>query len=246
MKAVLLAGGHGNRLSPFTSYCNKHLLPIYNDQKPIIEHAIKNLLYAYTYIRDVAIVLGDKHCEDIFSYLKDGRQYSMNFSYYYQGEPKGIAQAVTCTQNFLEGEDDFLVYLADNFFSEGINAFTKRSTIQLQSAYLLFAKALTPERFGCPKIVDGIITYIKEKPKKAESNLALTGCYIFNTDDYFEYYNQLKPSKRGEYELTDLINLMIKDKKQVFYEIYDGFWSDMGTYESIKEVEKYLDTNTCD
>lgn len=247
MKAVLLAGGHGTRLSPFTSYCNKHLLPIYHHGigTPIIEFGIKALREAG--IKDVTIVLGDYHCEDIFSFLQDGSQYGMHFNYVWQGEPLGIAQAVDCALGSLDLsiDDSFYVYLGDNFFSNGIAEFVKK-TENCATASLLFAHTKTPERFGCPVFGPDFydqrseLINLIEKPSKTRTDLAISGCYYFDIDYFDPYFHHLKPSKRGEYEITDLLNNMLKDDIPIDFHIYDGFWSDMGTYESIMEVEKYL------
>ena len=246
MKAIILAGGHGIRLSPFTSFCNKHLLPIYHQGigTPIIEFGIKSLKEAG--IRDVAIVLGDYHCEDIFSFLKDGSQYDMHFEYFWQGKPLGIAQAVTCADEFINHPDHekFIVYLGDNFFSNGIKKFVDNCSDGLFGANLLFAQTKTPEKYGCPIFSDVApcpLLKVEEKPEHPRNPLAVSGCYCFDYDFYDAFYQDLLPSNRGEYELTDLINLLIKDDIKVKFEMYDGFWSDMGTYESIKEVEKYLE-----
>ncbi len=250
-KAIILAGGHGIRLSPFTSYTNKHLLPIYHNGTgtPIIEFGIQALKNAG--IRDVAIVLGDHHCEDIFSFLKDGSQYKMHFEYFWQGKPLGIAQAVTCADEFINHPDHekFIVYLGDNFFSNGIKEFIESCNYKF-GANLLFAQTKTPEKYGCPIFSDVDpcpLLKIVEKPEYTRNPLALTGCYCFDYDFYNTFMIDLLPSQRGEYELTDLINIMIKDKVKIKYQFYgyngdkfDGFWSDMGTYESIMEVEKYL------
>ena len=249
----MLAGGHGTRLHPITSWLNKHLYPItYNGKaKPVIDFALEALKEAG--ITEVGIVLGDFRCEDIFSYLKDGSERGMKFSYFWQGEPLGIAHAVTCAKDFVKGHNKFLVYLGDNFFSNGISEFAKecnlRSYISYDSMYqdvgVLFAKTKTPERFGCPKFKNKYkrtLLKVEEKPKNPQSNLAISGCYCFNDKTFFEEFKRLKPSSRGEYELTDMINNFIKyDPKSVFWQIYDGFWSDMGTFESIMEVQKWLE-----
>lgn len=246
MKAILLAGGHGIRLRPLTSYTNKHLLPVYHKDilvhqgTPIIEFGIYTLATAG--IKDVAIVLGDFRCEDIFTFLKDGSQYGMNFSYYYQGEPLGIAQAVTCAKDFVDDEEGFLVYLGDNFFGTGIKSFVESLYGKKNYLGILFAKTKNPERFGCPIWKDeDELEGIQEKPKNPKGNFVVSGCYYFNTKKFFEEFDKLEPSARGEYELSDLMSALIKKyPENIHYQFYRNFWSDAGTFESIQKVENYL------
>lgn len=254
MKGILLCGGRGTRLQPFTYYCNKHLLPLYNVQKPIIKVALETL--KKTGILDVAIVLGDFRCEDIFSYLKDGSQYGMKFTYYWQGAPLGIAHAVYCARDFISKEEGFFVYLGDNIFGSGIGDFYnyiyKNINKRLVSAGLLFAHSEMPQRFGCPKFefVKNIHVYhpdfatlidLVEKPANPESNLVISGFYYFNSELFLRFFKELIPSKRGEYELTDLlVKILRRYPQDLLWQIYEGFWSDAGTFESIKRVEEFF------
>lgn len=250
-KAVLLAGGHGTRLQPLTYYCNKHLLPLYRKNQqavPIIESAVSQLYWSGFW--DVAVILGDFRAEDIISffhkYIKP-KYKTMNFTYYYQGEPLGIAHAVSLAKDFVKDRQYFLVYLGDNYFSEilypdyisGLYPVTPDWSC---SCSLLFAEVKDPTRFGSP-VFDKNKNLVKivEKPKKPQTNLALTGCYLFNTTFYFDAYKYLKPSKRGEYELTDIINEALKfDPNLVHWKVFDGFWSDAGTFQSIYNIQKYI------
>jgi len=256
MKAILLAGGRGTRLKPFTSYVNKHLLPLLD--KPVIQYAVEALRNAG--IRDIAVVLGDFQCGDIVEFLGDGSKFGVKICYYYQGEAKGIAHAVNCARDFVLNTDEreFFVYLGDNIFSEGINPFVnsigaKRSRLygskdQRPSCGLLFSQVDDPKRFGVPVFdFDGIgldhpnpkLVRIEEKPEKPKSALALTGCYYF-TAKFFDYFDELEPSARGEYEITDIINKMIERLNNPYWEIYKGWWSDAGTPESLWESARRL------
>ncbi len=242
LKAILLCGGHGSRLAPFTRYCNKHLLPIYHKSKgkPIVDFGIEALREAG--ITDIAIVLGDAHCEDIFGYLKDGSQHGVNYSYFWQGEPLGIAHAVTCAKRFISHDEGFFVYLGDNFFANGIKNFVNFcSEKPFVKAGILFAQAKNPRRFGCPIFEKEDLKELVEKPECPQTNLAISGLYFFNSAYYFDAFNKMKPSNRNEYELTDLLNYILREcPNGVIWQTYEGFWSDAGTFESISDVENYL------
>lgn len=248
MKAILLAGGHGTRLQPLTYYCNKHLLPIYYKDKavPLLEVVIKQLTEGLD-IHDIAVVLGDFRAEDIITYLhKRQNELDANFTYYYQGEPLGIAHAVTKAQDFVKNEDWFFVMLGDNIFTKRLRPYFKKF-LELYEVNdvckVLFAKVDNPSQYGSPEFrLPGNnppkdLIKIVEKPETPQTNLALVGCYLFRTSSYFATYDKLKPSKRGEYELTDLINSMIGKIK---WDIYEGFWSDCGTFESLFKVNQKL------
>ena len=247
MKAVLLSGGRGTRLQPLTYYCNKHLLPIYYKDKavPLLEVVIKQLTEGLD-IHDIAVVLGDFRAEDIITYLhKRQNELDANFTYYYQGEPLGIAHAVTKAEKFLD-EDWFFVMLGDNIFTKRLKPYFKKflETYEVNDVCkILFYPVDNPSQYGCPEFrLPGNhppkdLVKIVEKPENPQTNLALTGCYLFRTLSYFSTYKKLKPSARGEYELTDLINNLTGHIK---WDIYDGFWSDAGTFESLFKVNQKL------
>jgi len=253
LKGVLLAGGHGTRLRPLTYYCNKHLLPIYfkNCSYPIIELALEHLVELG--IRDIAVILGDFRAEDIINYFHQQEKENplgVKFTYFYQGEPLGIAHAVAQAKDFLKDQERFFVMLGDNIFIEPLTDYITDVPCLCQ---IFFAYVKNPSRFGSPRfnLSKGIIwkispevsslEVIEEKPKKPQTSVALTGAYLFNTKFFFDTYYKLKPSKRGEYELTDIINMALKQNpNQVRWSIYKGFWSDAGTFQSIYEVQKKL------
>lgn len=252
MRGILLCGGHGTRLRPLTYYCNKHLLPIYwkNHGIPIIELAIKQL--ANLGVKDIAVILGDFRAEDIITFLHKRKEYvdfaDLNFTYYFQGEPLGIAHAVAQAKDFLKDEKEFYVMLGDNIFSRPITLnFAVPLDKPLPLCTILFAQVKNPCRFGSPEFGSmyndkfGCLMKIVEKPARPQTDLALTGAYRFNTKFYFDAYSKLEPSEREEYELTDIINMALKENPDsVLWTIYDGFWSDAGTFESIYQVQKKL------
>jgi glucose-1-phosphate thymidylyltransferase len=237
MKAVILAGGRGTRLQPFTNYVNKHLLPLLD--KPIIQYGVETLKKAG--VTDIAVVLGDFNCGDIVEFLGNGQDFGVNFTYYYQGEARGIAHAVFSAFPFYEKEEGFIVYLGDSIFSNGISSFVKSCKDYNPKFNLIFAPTDTPEKFGVPIIENYILMGIEEKPKQPSTNLSLTGCYYFNTQLILDAMDYLEPSARGEYELTDIINkIILSGEMPTIWNIYDGWWMDAGTFEGIQEIERRL------
>ena len=250
MKAILLAGGRGTRLKPFTSYVNKHLLPLLD--KPVIQYAVEALKSAG--IEDIAVVLGDFQCGDIVEFLGDGSKFGVRICYYYQGEAKGIAHAVWCAEDFIKPDYDFIVYLGDNIFSKGIKSFVDAMKEKRPACGLLFSQVENPKRFGVPVFdYEGMgvcnqrpkLVCIEEKPEKPSSILALTGCYYFGSHEIFYEKTKLKPSSRGEYEITDIINDLIITYGDWNFEwvVYDGWWSDAGTIESLWETARRVKEN---
>lgn len=249
MKGILLAGGRGTRLKPFTTYVNKHLLPLLD--KPVIQYAIETLKTLD--VDDIAVVLGDFQCGDIVEFLGDGSKFDVKICYYFQGEAKGIAHAVNCAKDFIlnTNTEGFYVYLADNIFKDGLEFFKwgienrKILDLKFPDCGILFKDVNDPERFGVPIMLFEYgfpvkVLKIIEKPKPpTPTNYALTGCYYFSRK-FFNYYKELKPSARGEYEITDIINMMIERLNNIYWDIYRGYWSDAGTFESLWETAKRL------
>lgn len=246
-KAVLLCGGHGTRLRPLTYVCNKHLLPVYfkDTAVPIVELALEHLYYLG--VKNVAVILGDFRGEDIITYfhkVEQDKPLGMKFTYFYQGEPLGIAHAVSMAKDFLRDQERFFVLLGDNIFIPSLKQYITNVPCLCQ---IFFTQVEDPKRFGCPVFekTKTKLQLIEEKPQKPQTDLALTGAYLFNTKFYFEAFSQLKPSSRGEYELTDIINMALKQNPdKVRWSIYKGFWSDAGTFQSIYKVLKELNEET--
>ncbi|HXE76437.1 MAG TPA: sugar phosphate nucleotidyltransferase [Candidatus Xenobia bacterium] len=230
MKGVILAGGTGSRLHPLTRVTNKHLLPVYN--QPMVFFPIQTLVNAG--ITDILLVTGGRDAGDFLRLLSNGRDFGLkHINYTYQEGEGGIADALRLAEHFVDGEK-VCVILGDNII-EG-NILTARETFDRQprGAHILLKEVPDPERFGCPEIRDGRIVRIVEKPKQAPSPYAVTGIYFFDAT-VFEKINRLRPSWRGELEITD-VNNMYLEEGTLTYSILEGWWTDAGTFESLRRA----------
>ncbi len=228
--AILLAGGTGSRLYPLTHVVNKHLLGLHGQF--IIDYPIMTLKKMG--IENVTIVLGGSHFSQVVGYLQDGSRYKLNFNYVYQGEPKGIAQAINLCQHQMQNCDKFCVILGDNIFENPIEWNPS------YKAQIALSNHSELNRFGVASIKNNRIHKIEEKPKILDanfSNYAITGCYLFNSS-YFEYFKHCQPSLRGEYEIVDIINQYNNDQS-LDWTLINGLWSDAGTHQSIAYVNNY-------
>jgi len=235
MKGVLLAGGYGTRLIPLTYITNKHLLPVYD--KPLIEYGLEALYLAG--IKDICVVLGGAKPEDVIKYLGNGYKYGVNLSYKWQGEPKGIANAILCAKDFIK-DDSFVVHLADNIFPNGVTNFVKDFEKSNCDAKVILTKIENAERYGVAEIKDGVLIGLEEKPKKPKSNFIITGIYCFKPS-VFEVIESLKPSWRGELEITEAIHKMVTSTKyKVKYSILEGKWFDCGTFDDMLEAGLFV------
>lgn len=228
MKGVLLCGGTGSRLYPLTKCINKHLLPIKG--KPMAQWNIEKMSEAG--IKDILIVSGQDQCGSIIQQFGDGEDFGVNFTYRVQSKPGGIAQALSLAEHFCSNRyENICVVLGDNIFSTPLNGENFG-----EGAKCVLKKVDDPRRYGVPELKEGKIISITEKPKRPKSKYAVTGIYYF---DYsvFEKIRNLKPSKRGEYEITDVLNQYIKENRLTYEEMSDtDFWSDAGTLESYAYV----------
>lgn len=234
---IILAGGTGSRLSPLTQVVNKHLLGI--NGKFIIDYPINTLKQMG--VENVTVILGGAHFSQIVGYLQDGTRYGMNFNYVYQGEPKGIAHAISLCKKQMSNDNVFAVVLGDNIFENKIDFNLKSPSVLNTDAKIVLYNHPELTRFGVASIKDGEIVKIQEKPQSIDQNYdnyAITGCYQF-TDYYFDFFEEIKPSLRGEYEITDIIHLYNKEKK-LSWTMADGLWSDAGTHSSISYVNNYF------
>jgi len=223
MKGIILAGGRGTRLLPLTKITNKHLLPIFN--KAMIEYPLQTLLRAG--ITDILIISGREHAGDFVEYLGSGSDYSADFTYKVQIKAGGIAHALYLAKEFVDG-DSMTVILGDNIFEDDF----KEKVSNFKGGAKLFLKEVSdPERFGVATLKGNKVIKIVEKPEKAESNFVTTGIYQFDKN-VFKIIEKLKPSARGELELTDVNNAYIK-KGQMKAEFVTGFWSDAGIFDSL-------------
>lgn len=230
MKGVVLAGGTGSRLFPLTKVTNKHLLPV--GKKPMIYYPIEKLLQAG--MEEVLIVTGTDHMGDVVNLLGSGKDFKCRFTYKVQDEAGGIAQALGLAENFAGG-DSITVILGDNVFEDSI----KKQAENFKKGATLFLKEVTdPDRFGVAEIKGAKIVGIEEKPQKPKSNYAVTGIYMYD-NKVFEYIKTLKPSRRGELEITDVNNHYIKDSS-CNYELFKGFWTDAGTFESLQRANELV------
>jgi len=226
LRGVVLAGGTGSRLRPLTKVTNKHLLPV--GPKPMIYYPIEKLLHIG--VEEILIVTGVEHMGDVVRSLGSGREFGCRFTYKVQDEAGGIAQALGLAENFANGQP-LAVILGDNIFQSNLKPHAERFLAQGGGARLLLKQVTDPERFGVAEIRDGKVLSIEEKPKQPKSNFAITGIYFYD-GDVFDIVRRLKPSGRGELEITDVNNWYIR-KGRLACDMLDGWWTDAGTFESL-------------
>jgi len=227
MKGVILAGGLGKRLLPCTKVTNKHLLPVYD--KPMIYYPLRTLVNAG--LKDIMIVTGGSNAGDFLRLLCNGREFGLkDISYTYQEGEGGIADALRLAENFID-KDKVVVMLGDNIIKDDISNAVKDFEKQDKGARIFLKEVSDPERFGVAEIEGGRVINIEEKPKKPKTNYAVVGLYMYD-GDVFEIINNLKPSDRGELEITDVNNEYIR-RGTMTYSILEGWWTDAGTFESL-------------
>lgn len=227
MKGIILAGGLGSRLRPLTKVTNKHLLPIYD--KPMIYYPIETLVKAG--IDDIMIVTGGNSAGDFLRLLGNGREFGLKDIYYtYQEGEGGIADALKLCEYFAEGER-VVVILGDNIIQDSIRPYVDKFAAQKSGARILLKEVEDPERFGCPELVGDRILRIEEKPATPKSRYAVTGIYMYD-QRVFDFCSQLKPSARGELEITDVNNAYIS-AGDLYYDVLSGWWTDAGQFESL-------------
>jgi len=227
MKGIILAGGTGSRLFPLTKVTNKHLLPV--GRKPMILHPVDKLTEAG--IREILIVTGVEHMGDVVNLLGSGKDFGCRFTYKVQDEAGGIAQALGLAEDFARGSK-VVVILGDNIFTDSLKDFATRFHEQGLGAKILLKKVTDPQRFGVAELSGDKILSIEEKPKAPKSDMAVTGIYFYD-EKVFESIRTLKPSKRGELEITDVNNVYIQQGTMT-YDTFEGNWTDAGTFESLK------------
>ena len=238
MKGVILAGGRATRLHPLTLVTNKHLLPVYD--KPVIYYAIEKLISAG--IDKIMIVTSPQHMEDFISLLGSGQNFrskntgkQIQIVYGIQNEPNGLAQGLCIAKEYV-GNDSCVLHLGDNIFEDDI---TRHIQTFRDGALIFLKKVKDPERFGTPVFdKNNKIIFIKEKPKKPRSNLAVTGVYIYDNTVFKKMLDQ-KPSERGEYEITYINNKYIEEGC-LRYNILKKDWFDVGTFNSLLQASNYM------
>jgi glucose-1-phosphate thymidylyltransferase len=227
MKGIVLAGGTGSRLFPLTKITNKHLLPIYD--KPMIYYPIQTLVEAG--ITDLLIVTGGRNSGDFLRLLGNGKEFGLkHINYTYQEGEGGIAEALALAEHFADGEP-ICVILGDNIIEGSIAQAVRDFEQQGRGAKILLKEVQDAERFGVAEIQGDRIAGIEEKPAKPKSNLAVTGIYMYD-ETAFDKTRTLKPSARGELEITDVNNGYIREGTMTFNYL-EGWWTDAGTFESL-------------
>ncbi|MGG4034640.1 sugar phosphate nucleotidyltransferase [Paenibacillus cisolokensis] len=237
MKGIILSGGTGSRLLPLTKVTNKHLLPV--GKYPMIFHALKRMKECS--ISDILIVTGRDHMGDVVNLLGSGRELGLSLTYKVQDEAGGIAQALGMAEQFVNA-DQMLVILGDNVFSGSIVPFVNKFKSQGRGAKIIIKEVPDPQRFGVPQLSGDKIISIEEKPLVPKSNYAVTGIYMYDSQ-VFDIIRTLRPSARGELEITDVNNAYIS-RNELTYDILPGWWTDAGTHESLaraNELAKDID-----
>jgi len=229
-KAIILAGGLGTRLRPLSNITNKHLVGVYD--RPMIDYPIATLK-SYG-IKEILIISGREHAGDFLEYLGSGKDYGLEFTYRVQEEAGGIAQALAIGEKFIGKDKLFAVILGDNIFGDAPDLSIRNG----KCAKVFLKKVNDANRFGVARMnVANEIETIVEKPKEIKTGYAVTGLYVY-PNDVFEVVSRMKPSARGELEITDVnqyyVNLGVLD-----YQILDGFWTDAGQFESLARATQW-------
>jgi glucose-1-phosphate thymidylyltransferase len=232
MKGVILAGGLGTRLQPLTTITNKHLLPVYD--KPMIYYPLQTLVDAG--IEDIMVVTGGSNAGDFLRLLKNGKAFGLKgMRYAYQEGEGGIADALRLAEHFAE-EERILVMLGDNIIERNIIAAVRKYSKQKEGAKIMLKEVDNPSDYGVAELDGEKVAGIVEKPKEPKTNLAVIGIYMYD-NCVFEIIRDLKPSERGELEITDVNNAYI-ERGTMTYEILEGWWADAGS-----SIEGLLKTN---
>jgi len=235
MKGIILAGGTGSRLFPLTKVTNKHLLPV--GREPMIFHPVRKLIAAG--IEEILIVTGVDHMGDVVNLLGSGKDFGCRFTYKVQDEAGGIAQALGLAENFA-GKDSVCVILGDNIFQDSIAPYVKAFREQKRGARLLLKQVHDPQRYGVAEVEGSKVTRIVEKPKKPKSDLAVVGIYFYDAQ-VFDIIRTLKPSARGELEITDVNNHYLR-AGALHCDRLQGWWTDAGTFESLASANELVRT----
>ena len=234
MKGVILAGGLGTRLFPLTKITNKHLLPVYD--RPMIYYPIEALVNAG--VTDIMIVTGGKKSGDFLSLLGNGEDFGLkHLNYTYQKGEGGIAEALGLCEHWAQGEA-VCVILGDNIIEKNIAKGVADFRAQGKGAKIMLKEVHDPERFGVAELDGDKVVSIVEKPKEPKSNKAVIGIYMYD-NRVFDIIKTLKPSDRGELEITDVNNWFLEDGSMT-YEVLDGWWTDAGTIESLHRASNLI------
>ncbi|MBM4270921.1 MAG: spore coat protein [Deltaproteobacteria bacterium] len=228
MKGIVLAGGLGSRLYPLTKVTNKHLLPVYNE--PMIYYPIKTLVNAG--IDEILIVTGGNNAGEFLRLLGNGKDFGLkHLNYTYQEGEGGIAAALSLAEFFADN-GKIVVVLGDNIIEKNIRKAVETYQKQKEGARIMLKEVPDPQRFGVPVFEGDHIVRVEEKPAKPKSKYAVIGIYMYD-ERVFDFIKTLKPSQRGELEITDVNNFYIEEGKME-WDILDGWWTDAGTFESLQ------------
>jgi glucose-1-phosphate thymidylyltransferase len=234
MKGLVLSGGKGTRLRPITHTSAKQLVPVAN--KPILFYVMENLADAG--IREVGVVVGDT-AQEIEAACGDGSAWGLNLTYIRQDAPLGLAHAVKIAEDFIAG-DPFVMYLGDNLLPSGITPLVQEFAERKPEAMILLTAVPDPQRFGVAVLTDdGRVQTLEEKPEHPRSDLALVGVYLF-TAQIFEAVHAIKPSARGELEITDAIQWLIDQGREVLPHLVQGWWKDTGKLEDMLDANRIV------
>jgi glucose-1-phosphate thymidylyltransferase len=233
MKGVILAGGKGLRLHPLTKVTNKHLLPV--GREPMILNPVRKLVEAG--IKDILVVTSTEHMGSIVNLLGSGEEFGCHFTYKVQPGAEGIANALAMAEDFA-GNEKIVVILGDNITTASIKPYVQKFADQAKGALVLLKKVDDPARYGVAVIDEQQVVEIEEKPQSPKSNFAVIGYYMYDPK-VFNIIRKIKPSARGEYEITTVNNEYIK-LGELAYEILAGDWTDAGTFESLHYANQLL------